>query len=312
MKNILKGGYMKKVFFCFLVFFIGLWLFSEGNVVKIKELLENSNQFMDEVVTVEGFVTQYVEATAKTTSFFYLKDDWGAIIKVRTTKEAPIVGNRYRISGPLSYDSILNEPYISEEVRISLSEAPSPVEAPKFNILYLFIFAIIIIALIFLFLVFWLFRKKRAYLEVPIELKAEISATPKPEEVVEGKTIKMHRPPEGTLKILPGYFEVKSGDENVKEIRFYKLKEQEYPEITFGRAEGAPYTHIQLKPLTVSSRQAKLTMKDGKYLLQNFAGPQSNPTRINGREMKQDEVVELKDNDKIDMGEVSFVFYLPL
>mgnify|MGYP003410748599 CR=1 FL=1 len=41
---------------------------------------------------------------------------------------------------------------------------------------------------------------------------------PPPQQVIEGRTIKMHAPPPGTLKLLPGWFEVVAGDETVKEI----------------------------------------------------------------------------------------------
>ena len=143
----------------------------------------------------------------------------------------------------------------------------------------------------------------RTAASVPVE------APPPPAAVVEGRTIKMHAPPAGTLKLLPGWLEVVSGDDVVKEIRFYKPKGEGAAETTFGRAEGRPYVHVQLKPMTVSSRQAKVSFEGGVASLTNYATNASNPTRVNDREMAVEEKVALADGDKVEMGEVVFRFH---
>lgn len=129
---------------------------------------------------------------------------------------------------------------------------------------------------------------------------------PAPQEVIEGRTIKMHAPPPNTIKLLPGWLEVVSGDEVVKQIRFYKLKGDATSETTFGRAVGRPYAHIQLKPMTVSSRQAKVSFEPGGPRLTNFAAADSNPTKVNGRELAVGESVALQEGDMVEMGEVVF------
>lgn len=132
---------------------------------------------------------------------------------------------------------------------------------------------------------------------------------PAPQEVIEGRTIKMHAPPPNTIKLLPGWFEVVSGDEVVKQIRFYKMRGDATSETTFGRAVGRPYTHIQLKPMTVSSRQAKVTIEPSGARLTNFASADSNPTRVNSREMAVGESLVLQEGDSVEMGEVVFRFH---
>lgn len=134
------------------------------------------------------------------------------------------------------------------------------------------------------------------------------SPVPEPQGVT-GTTVKIHRPPAGTLKVLPGRFEVAAGESELKEIRFYKVPTQPVPEVTFGRLAGAPYTHVQLNSPTVSGRQAKLTFQDGRWVLTNFAPQTSNPTRVNGRELGVDESVPLRDGDRVEMGEVALVFH---
>ena len=47
------------------------------------------SSYVNEVVRIDGFVMRLVDSGSKSTSFFYLKDDWGSVIKVRTSKEAP-------------------------------------------------------------------------------------------------------------------------------------------------------------------------------------------------------------------------------
>ena len=128
-------------------------------------------------------------------------------------------------------------------------------------------------------------------------------------EVVEGKTIKLHRPAnDQTVKVLPGRFKVVGGLDEIPEIRFFMPRGRQTAEITFGRANGRPYEHIQLKPRTVSSRQAKLVFDGGQYTLVNHASRESNPTHVNGRELSEGESVRLSPGDRITMGEVEFEY----
>jgi hypothetical protein len=130
-----------------------------------------------------------------------------------------------------------------------------------------------------------------------------------PQEVIEGHTIKMHAPPPNTVKLMPGWLEVLSGDDVVKQIRFYRLRGEAMAETTFGRAPGKPYSHIQLKPMTVSSKQAKISFEPSGPRLTNFAPADSNPTRVNGRDLVMGESVALSEGDSVEMGEVHFRYH---
>jgi|GEM_PF-4115523 len=134
---------------------------------------------------------------------------------------------------------------------------------------------------------------------------ADALALPPP-TVVEGSTIKFHAPPPGTLKVLPGRFEV-VGDPSIKEIRIFKTKADVEPEVTLGRASGPPYSHIQLKPQTVSAKQCKLMYSNGMYTLINYSS--TNPTRINGEALGAGDSRRLNDGDKIEMGEVTLIYH---
>lgn len=299
--------------------FFAISLMGAQNSFKISTIRENAGRYLNEVVTLEGFVTQYVEEK-QTTSFYFLKDDWGGIIKVRTSQGKPQVGRRHRVTGPISVEA-QGEPYISEEKRQML-EKPITVDAPTGKsgsvdsgkpvdvqspprqdklIYYVVGIAIVLIALIGLLV--YVVKRGRNADRGDESVADELSV---PSETLEGKTIKMQVPPPGTLKLLPGRFEVVSGDDTVKEVRFYKPKGRTSTEVTFGRSKGSNYTHVQLKPLTVSSRQAKVIFENGKAQLVNYPGPDSNPTRLNGREMSMEESILLQPDDLISMGEIEF------
>ncbi len=192
---------------------------------------------------------------------------------------------------------------------------------PKPNyLLYGLIAATVIVLGVFVFVIMKMSARGRAEeprppVSAPVETAAPAApegATirmPEPAETLEGATIKMHAPPPGTLKLLPGYFEVVAGDPKLKEIRLYKTSGQTEIETTIGRLPGEPYKHIQLKLPTVSRKQAKLVFSNGKYTLINYAPEASNPTKINGMEMSVNESHPLEEGDRIGMGEVELVYH---
>jgi hypothetical protein len=237
------------------------------------------------------------------------------------------VTKRYRVSGPVSVDPRNSEVFISEERRKKLEKplptpavaqtdvskekekAAAPPPAEDKSSLYLLIGGIGLVFVLLVILVVLILKRNRAAAS-PGALPGEFGAEglPAPIETVEGKTIKLQVPPPGTLKLLPGRFEVVAGDDKVKEIRFYKPKGRTTAEITFGRAKGPAYSHVQLTPMTVSSRQAKVVFDNGRVYLVNYAGAESNPTRLNGREMAIEESATLQPEDTVAMGEIEFRF----
>src|SRR5919204_1507644 len=85
-------------------------------------------------------------------------------------------------------------------------------------------------------------RQRRADARVSQESAAAQNASTE----VQAGLVRFHRPPEGTLQLLPGRLEIISGKEGVDEIRFVKVPGKE-PVITFGRSPGEPHTHIELQ-----------------------------------------------------------------
>ena len=313
---------------------------ADSQTMKVSELGAEINN----VVTVEGFVTQYQEDAA-TTNVYHLRDDWGGVVMIRTAKAKPKVGERLRISGTVTVDPKLNTPSIIEDLRTLVTgvetEKPRPTDSdgdgvidtidqcpmepgpadnagcPKPNyLLYILIAATVIVLFAFIMVLLRMNKSGKGGEAGPgpssdttIPSSDSTLTMPEPAETLEGNTIKMHAPPTGTLKLLPGYFEVIAGEPKIKEIRLYKTSGQTEIETTIGRLPGEPYKHIQLKLQTVSRKQAKLVFSNGRYTIINYAPETSNPTKINGRDMEVNESHMLEEDDKIQMGEVELIYH---
>ncbi len=126
-------------------------------------------------------------------------------------------------------------------------------------------------------------------------------------EEVSAGPIRFHRPPDGTLQLLPGRLEILSGNKTLEEIRFVKLSGRE-PQVTFGRSTGEPHSHIQLDAATVSRMHARMHFHNGSWHITNLSS--TNPVVLNGEELpvQSDSQVGLRDGDRLEMGEVIFRF----
>lgn len=308
----------RSILFFFLVVsgFFRLPLLAQ-DVTKIKNINEKPYNYRNDVVIVEGEVFQYIDEKTKYSKVYYLKDEWGDGIKVITDVVWPKINARYKIKGILVINDQEEIILVEKEREPDKPEMPPPPEYPdpvgedRSTIYYLIVAAALLLIIIVTLAVVMISGKKRVpYITTPIPGLSDMSystfSNPEP-KILETPTIKIAAPPSGTLKLLPGHLEVVDGDDKLKEIRFYKIKNQEEAEITFGRGSGPTYTHVQLKPMTVSLKQAKLIYTNGKYVLINYAAV--NPTMVNTEPLPKDGSVTLEEGNKIVMGEVSFIFH---
>ncbi len=141
-------------------------------------------------------------------------------------------------------------------------------------------------------------------------------------EAVEGASIRFWRPADGTLQFLPGRLEIAAGRDAGQEIRFVRTGGPDGTCITFGRADGPPYRHVQLREPTVSRSHARMVLdqsgtgsRDGSFAqarwrLENLSS--TNPVVVNGRSLDANggatASAMLSEGDRIEMGEVAFVF----
>jgi hypothetical protein len=143
-------------------------------------------------------------------------------------------------------------------------------------------------------------------------------------EAVDGASVRYWRPADGTLQFLPGRLEVIAGRDAGQEIRFVRTPGPDGTRVTFGRAEGAPYRHVQLREPTVSRAHARMTLEgtgynasrgladgNGRWRLENLSA--TNPVVVNGKPLAADGgdagSVSLGEGDRIEMGEVVFRFH---
>jgi hypothetical protein len=126
-------------------------------------------------------------------------------------------------------------------------------------------------------------------------------------EEVRAGPVRFHRPPEGTLQLLPGRLEIVSGNEGVEEIRFVKVPGKE-PLVTFGRSSGEPHTHIELQSPTVSRKHAVMRFYSGSWHIENLS--RTNPIVVAGKQLALNGApVRLVDGDEVEMGEVTFRYH---
>jgi pSer/pThr/pTyr-binding forkhead associated (FHA) protein len=145
-------------------------------------------------------------------------------------------------------------------------------------------------------------------------------------EAVDGASVRFWRPADGTLQFLPGRLEIAAGRDSGQEIRFVRTGGPDGTCITFGRADGPPYRHVQLREPTVSRSHARMVLEPfggtqegsrtnpgangGRWRLENLSS--TNPVIVNGRSLDFNggaaTSVILSEGDRIEMGEVAFVF----
>ena len=125
-------------------------------------------------------------------------------------------------------------------------------------------------------------------------------------EMVDGRSVRFYRPLDGTLRMLPGRLEIVEGEDQGRDIRFVETSEG-IPEITFGRSTGPPHRHVQLLSRTVSRQHAIIEYDAGRWKITNLS--RTNPVVVNHAELNPPEDQRLlSDGDRIEMGEVVFVF----
>jgi hypothetical protein len=118
-------------------------------------------------------------------------------------------------------------------------------------------------------------------------------------------------PMPGTIQFLPGRLEVLAGRGIAEqEVRFVRPpRAGQAAEVTFGRGEGPPFSHVQLRAPTVSRLHARLVQQgNGSWALENLSN--TNPVVVNGEELPRGAPPRpLHDGDRLEMGEVVFRFH---
>ncbi|HEU4628148.1 MAG TPA: FHA domain-containing protein [Gemmatimonadaceae bacterium] len=124
-------------------------------------------------------------------------------------------------------------------------------------------------------------------------------------EVADGATVRIQRPAEDTVQVLPGRLEVVEGEEQ-REIRFVRAW-GDVPEITIGRGTGPKHRHLQLHSLTVSRAHARMRFEGERWKIVNLS--ETNPTLVNGTPLGLGETRLLSHGDRLELGEILLRFW---
>lgn len=126
---------------------------------------------------------------------------------------------------------------------------------------------------------------------------------PESEQEFDGRTMRFIRP-DPTMQLLPARLEVVAGGDEGTEIPFVG-KPGEDMELMIGRSPGDGPSTVELKQKTVSRTHAVILFREGEWWLENLS--MTNPTVLND-EILGVKAMPLSDGDRIEMGEVVFVF----
>ena len=118
----------------------------------------------------------------------------------------------------------------------------------------------------------------------------------------------------GTVKVLPGRFEVTDGESAMREVRLFSTSDNPGREFLLKRVDGngaVPSNVVGFKSQTVSTNQGKIICSNsGQYTIINYADPhQKNPVVVNNRPLAESESAQLADGDLIQIGEVKLRYH---
>lgn len=294
--------------------------------VRIKQILDPPYKYAGEIIRLEGKVIQFTEIKTASTRIYILQDDWGGKIEIITNNATlPEVGHRYLVTGMLFVENPDKEKPEIKIIETSREIPPierqgdttqwtgttTPDKKNEYWLKLMFGIAAVFLVVIAFLSVLMLNRKKEGFTSSsssnPGFTDSGLGSFPEPSSFIEDSSIKFAAPPDVTLILCPGRLEIIDGCDKHKNIKFFKPKNKEETEFTFGREVGEPYIHIQLKSPTVSAKQAKIMWTNGRYMLLNYST--TNPTKVNDKILKKGQSVILDDYSTIEMGEIILKFH---
>jgi hypothetical protein len=120
---------------------------------------------------------------------------------------------------------------------------------------------------------------------------------------------------QGTVKVLPGRFEVVEGEDRITEVRLFSTASNAGREFAIVGSvtdmANLPPNCIGFKSNTVSANQGRLLCSpEGQYRIINYANPETkNPVIVNGMSLSQGESRLLNDKDMIQIGIVKMKYH---
>ena len=313
----------------FLLAFLAVALLPVGVAAQykptaIETIVTNPEKFADAAVEISGTVSLYAAAASPSTGHYLLKGSSGTAIRVNTTDGSPEMKGRYRVTGIVYLDPTTHVPFLSEKARVredvperaAAAASEQGEEGGGWDRAWLL--AILLLALVAV-IAFVLRKRSRlaAMPEVPnpepeiLRAPEETDAPPPVEPVADLKTVRIVPPSPKTMRYIPGDLVVLSGEDKGKSFKIAGYPTPEGSIVTIGRepvADERAYAHIQIEERfhTVSRKHAELIWKEKKLYVKNLSD--TNPTQVNGVEIKPGKSVQLKPGSIMRTGELEFEY----
>lgn len=294
---------------------------NNDTLVDIASIIENPGLYKDEKVKIRGYISQYIPGNATTTSYYYLKGDFGQGLKVITLSESPQVLKKYEVVGIVNINLAEAEAYLVEHQKVCLDcTVEEPPVQPSWcqenrTLCYIIIGgAILLLVLVIVYLILRITENKsKTYSDIqpyvsPLGSNPNVTSLSGESDF---QTIKISHSAPKTLKLLPGKLQIVSGLDKGKEFKMQAFPTASGGILTIGREKksgDAEFSHIQLLEKTVSRQQAELIFKDGKLYIKNLS--ETNFTQLNGKEIQPGEMELMEPNSVIKTGEVEFRYIL--
>jgi hypothetical protein len=299
---------------------------AQYNPTTIETIVTNPEKFADGAVEITGTVTLFAPAASPSTGHYLLKGASGTAIRVNTTDGSPELRRKYKVSGIVYLDPTTRVPFISEKsrVRTDLPEGATSAAAAEAEeggtwdkawLLLILVAALVGVTVL-------LFRrqsKPSPMIEAPA---SPLEPAPAPEQVEASpaapaecapdlKTVRIVPPSPKTMRYVPGELVVLSGEDKGKSFKIAGYPTPEGSVVTIGRepvADERAFAHIQIEERfhTVSRKQAELIWKEKKLFVKNLSD--TNPTQVNGIEIKPGKRVQLKPGSIMRTGELEFEY----
>lgn len=286
-----------------LIFAALLMLFAGCNqtTTTIENIRNNHDDYNHERVVIEGIAQRYVEGTSTTSSYYELRGDFAAPIRVNTSGSEPEIGKRYRVTGTVTISD--RQPLIIESGRTMVGNDG--------------LFQIIIIVALFIIaglIVFILTRQKKVSTKKDPGISGNGKNPPPPPDPKEYYTIKVESDPPPTMKRI-GEMLILTGSDNGKTIILKGYPTTEGYIATLGRDHtgweklvpgNRKFAHVRIKDnsQTLSRLQAEIIYTNGNVYLKNLGT--TNPTMVDGYEVQVNEMVDIKPDSTIKAGYMEF------
>jgi len=275
----------------------------------IEEIISNPGAYVNEFVTIEGFVTQYTPKNAATTANYLIKGDYGSVMTINTSGSEPVINDKYRVAGTIIIDPYTSLPYMVEQTRVPLKIIIEPPKDHSTSLPFWLYMVIGILGVGLILLIVLIATREKEV--VGVKEKPSATGITEPDYNNDFKTVKIvtQQAPK-TMVYIPGKLEIMNGNDAGKQFVLAAYPAPSGPTVTIGSREETgerKFSHIRLLEKTVSRAQAELIYKEKKLYIKNLSN--TNFTQLNGSDLRPDETGEVIPESKIRVGEIVFQYH---